>query len=102
MDCFAPLAMTVYFTAYLSPSQRLPHAQPQHEALPDLYGIAAGGADAGLVVDPCCDQRRPGSRRRATDQPLEVFFVGGPGAVSETATGGDGDNVRHRCCGGRL
>jgi hypothetical protein len=29
----------------------VPHAQAKHEALPDLHGVAIGGADARFVVD---------------------------------------------------
>ena len=76
-------------------SQRFPHAQAQHEAFPDLHGIAAGGADARLVVDAHADQHRPRSGQRSVDQPFKILFVGGPGAVGETAADGDRDNIRH-------
>ena len=33
-------------------SQCFADAETQHEALPDLHGIAAGGPGARLVVDP--------------------------------------------------
>jgi hypothetical protein len=39
----------------LKPSTRLhlvPHAEAEHEALPDLHRIAIGRANARLVVDP--------------------------------------------------
>jgi len=32
-----------------------------HEALADLHGVAVGGADAGLVVDPGGDEGRAAS-----------------------------------------
>src|ERR1700677_2540542 len=83
----------------IASSQRLPYAEAEHEALPDLHGIAAGGADARLVGDPCRDQRRPGSRQRSIDQPLKILLVGGPGAVGDTAAGGDGDHIRHHRSG---
>src|SRR6202022_3833898 len=65
--------------------ERLPHAEPMHEALADLHGIPAGGSGARLVVDAHTNQRWSRSRHRLIDQALKVLFVGGPGAVGETA-----------------
>src|SRR6516225_12354112 len=52
-------------------SQRLAYAQAQHEALPDLHGIAAGRGGPRLVIDANADQRRLGRGERSIDQPLE-------------------------------
>ena len=38
--------------------KRVADAQAVHEPLPYLYGIAPGGAAAGLVIDPHRDQAR--------------------------------------------
>ena len=44
------------------PSNLLPHANSGHELLPNLHGIAVGGADAGFIVDPDRDERRSSCR----------------------------------------
>ena len=74
-------------------SHRLADAEAKHEAFPDLHGIAAGGARSRLVVDPHSDQHRLGSRQRLIDQPLEIIFIGRPGAVRQTAAGRDRDQI---------
>jgi hypothetical protein len=43
-------------------SNLLPYANSDHESLPNLHGIAIGGADAGFVVNPDRDERRSSCR----------------------------------------
>src|SRR5437660_12238236 len=82
------LAMPLVNAVFLKALQRLPHAKAQHEAFPDLHGIAPGGPNARLVVDAHADQRRGRGRHGLIDQALKVLFVCRPGAVDEAASNG--------------
>src|SRR4051812_47395983 len=83
-------------------SQRLPHPESQHKTLPDLDGIASGGADPGLIVDAYPNKRRHRRRQGLIDEALEILFVRSPGAVGKTAADGDGDDIGNRGGRGRL
>src|SRR5258706_13842030 len=83
-------------------SQRLPHAEPEHEAFSDLHGIPAGGPDPRLVVDAHADQAWPRRRKGLIDKPLKILLVGRPGAVGKAEAGSDGNDIRYSGRGRRL
>jgi hypothetical protein len=64
-----------------------------HEALPDLHGVAVGGADARLVVDAGGDECWPAVGERGIDQAVEIILVCGPGALGEAGGAGERDLV---------
>src|SRR5215475_1143447 len=72
-------------TSFGTDLQRLPHAKPVHEALPDLNGVAAGRAGARLVVDAHADQCRAIINERLLDQPLKILLIRCPAAVGKPA-----------------